>query len=644
MVLNLPAGGLARAGGTSAAQIEGMRLFEAGRFQEAILYFGQVLERHPRDMKALNMRGICYLRTEQPEKALADFDRMNLGTVRFAQSFGDRFGIFSPTVAEAHGNRGMALLMLGRDQEALQSFQRATYLWSLPENSQRAVLPRDRAQMIRSRAGAYEGLGQSYHRLGQAGLAALAYTHAIALDPTDANGFAGRGDVLAAQRLYDQAVSDYTEAIRLDSLHSRAYTGRGIVHYELGRDEPALTDLDRAIALDPKFAKAYSYRGAVHARLGQNELAVADYDALIQLMPKSAGAYKDRGGVLIRLGRFEQAIKDLDEAIGLDPKRAAAYQNRGAAYNSLGQYERAIDDLTQAIQLNPDRVGAYANRGLAHFAIGEFDQAVVDLSQAIQLDPRSPIPFFNRAQVFARLGMPDRAVQDFNAASRLDPRLATAHVAGGLIPSPPGRRDAAVQDFNMALRMDPQEVNVFYDRANALRQRGDWLGALADYDRAIARDPKRAEIYLARGWARLGAGVEWADNDARAYLALKGWRDPLAPYMALLAILGARGTPREAATRRLLDEALAKLPPRTWPVPLLCYFRGEHTEAALLQAAVSLRQQTEAHAFLGLDRLQDGDRSTAVTHLRWARDHGASGSIATDVARATLGRIEPNPR
>src|SRR5262249_36116712 len=149
----------------------------------------------------------------------------------------------------------------------------------------------------------------------------------------------------------------------------------------------------------------------------------------------------------------------------------------------------------------------------------------------------------------------------------------TAHAAGGLIPSPPGRRDAAVQDFNMALRMDPQEVDVFYDRANALRQRGDWLGALADYDRAIARDPKRAEIYLARGWARLGAGVEWADNDARAYLALKGWRDPLAPYMALLAILGARGTPREAATRRLLDEALAKLPPRTWPVPLLRYFR-----------------------------------------------------------------------
>ena len=633
ILLSVLAGGPARGNATSAAQLEGLRLCAAGRFAEAIPYFNQVLERHPRDTTILNKRGICYLRTKQPEKALADFDRMNLNTLRFVQGFGDRFGIISPLYPEAFGNRGIALLMLGRDQEALESFLVSTRLWA---GQGRSVPPR-------SRAGAYEGLGQAYHHLGQDAPAAAAYNQAIAIDPTDPNAFAGRGDVLATQRLFDEAIADYTEAIRLDPSHSRAFAGRGILFYNLGRDEAALTDLDQAIAIDPQFARAYSYRGAARARRGQNEQALADYDRLIELMPENAGAYKDRGGVLVRLGRFDRAIPDLDRAIRLEPKRATAYQNRGAAYSSLGQFERAIDDLTEAIRLDSENAGAYSNRGLAHYALGEYDQALADLSQAIQLEPRTALTHFNRGEVFARLAMLDRALQDYNEAIRLEPRLAPAHAAIGRIQSRRGRGVEAIHEFDMAVRLAPQELSVYSDRGHARREGGDWVGALADYDRAIAIDPKRAETYVARGWARLAAGAEWADNDARAYLSLRGWKDGLAPYMALLAVLGARGTQREADARRVLDEALAHLPHRAWPTPILSYFRGELTEAALLQAAVGARQQTEAHAFVGLDRFQAGNRAAALPHLRWARDHGAPGSIATDVARALLSRIEPHP-
>ena len=78
--------------------------------------------------------------------------------------------------------------MLGRDQEALESFQQAVNLWNRPWNY--------RGDTRRSRAGAYEGLGQAYHRLGQDAAAIEAYNQAIAIDPTDPNAFAGRGDVL----------------------------------------------------------------------------------------------------------------------------------------------------------------------------------------------------------------------------------------------------------------------------------------------------------------------------------------------------------------------------------------------------------------------------------------------------------------
>ena len=222
--------------------------------------------------------------------------------------------------------------------------------------------------------------------------------------------------------------------------------------------------------------------------------------------------------------------------------------------------------------------------------IGEYDRAIVDLSQAIELEPNVALTHFNRAEVFLRLGMRERALHDYTEAVRLEPRLAPAYAAIGRIESQLGRREEALRDFDMALRLDPKGmgVAVYQDRGNIRREGGDWSGALADYDRAITLQPKRADLYVARGWARLGSGSEWADNDARAYLELKGWHDGFSPYMALLAILGARGTPREAEARRLLDEAVVNSPRRTWPIPVLRYLRGDLDEAALFRAAGGL--------------------------------------------------------
>jgi tetratricopeptide (TPR) repeat protein len=635
----------------STERAEGLRLYQAGRFQEAIPLFDRVLARRERDLEIYMKRGACYLRTEQPEKALADFDRVN----QYSQGFGRFFpprGFLTPsetwlptptgqvTFAESYGNRGIALLMLGRNEEALQSFLAATQLWSLPENRPGVNRANTRAQLRSGRAAAYQGLGQAYYRLGQNEQAYYAYSEAVALNPADANGFAGRGDILRAVRMPDLALADYSQAIQLDPSHSRAICGRGTAFMDLGRDAEAQADFDRAIALDAKFAKAYRYRGALRSRRGENEAALADFDRVVALLPDEADAYKDRGGVLVRMGQFERAITELDHAIRIDSKNAAAFQNRGAAYNGLSQYQRAIEDLTLAIELDPRRAGAYSNRGLAHFAMGEYDQAIADLSQAVQLAPQEATPYFNRAEVFARLGLSGQAIQDYTEAIRLDPRMNVARVALARLHAGLGQRERALHDLDMALQLDPKKAAVYFDRGNLLREQGDWRGALAAYDRAIVLEPKRAELYVARGWSRLCAGVEGADYDARAFLMLKGWRDAMSPYMALLAVTGARSCGRPGDAQPVLDEALANTQGRSWPVPILRYLKGGLSAADLLRGAVTMRQQAEAHTFLGLDRLQAGDAAAALDHLRWARDHSASGSIAGDVARATLARID----
>jgi tetratricopeptide (TPR) repeat protein len=645
----------ARADNTNDARLTGIRLLESGRFAEAIPYFDRVLASHGRDIEILNKRGICFLRTDQPEKALADFDRVVENGSRFARSFGwgpiyDPNQTWLPTPTgipsypPAYGNRGIALLMLGRDQEAADSFTRAANLWNAPEWHQLIDTKQNRAMIARGRAGAYEGLGQAHHRLGQNEQAVSDYTQAIQIDPTDANGFAGRGDALTSLKLAEQAIADFTEAIRLDPDHSRAYLGRGIALIDLGRDSTALADLDRAIAIDPRLARAYSFRGALHSRHGRNELALADYDALISLLPDNPGAFKDRGGVLVRMGRFDAAIKDLTKAIRLDPKRAKSYLNRGAAYNGLRQYERAISDLTEAIRLDSENAGAFTNRGLACFGAGLYDQSITDLSEAIQIEPANPVFHFNRAEVFARLGVRDRAIADYQEALRLNPAFSSAKTALAQLESGKVAPGVSTPESDMALHVDSTEVTMLLERGNDRRDKGDWLGALADYNKAIVLDPRRADLYVARGWSRLAAGADGADFDAQAYLKIKGWGDKLAPHMAVLAVLGARSAGRMSEGQAILDEAFLSLRSREWPLPILRYLAGQISQDTLLAVADTDRRRTDARLCVGLSLLSGSDRAGGQRHLEWVRAHAPAGSIASDVARATIERIAPTAR
>ena len=77
MAMAAMAANTAHADPTRADRDQGLRLYEARQFAEAIPYFDRVLERHHRDTEVRIKRGACYVATNQPAKALADFDWVN---------------------------------------------------------------------------------------------------------------------------------------------------------------------------------------------------------------------------------------------------------------------------------------------------------------------------------------------------------------------------------------------------------------------------------------------------------------------------------------------------------------------------------------------------------------------------------------
>jgi tetratricopeptide (TPR) repeat protein len=95
----------------------------------------------------------------------------------------------------------------------------------------------------------------------------------------------------------EEAYNDFNRAIEIDPTRADGYAGRANTLLTLGRYQESLPDYNRAIEIDPELANAYANRGSVHSHLGQYEKAIADYEKALELDPK----IDDKPGFVKRL-------------------------------------------------------------------------------------------------------------------------------------------------------------------------------------------------------------------------------------------------------------------------------------------------------------------------------------------------------
>ena len=637
----------ARAADVHQLRGDALRLYAEGRFAEALPLFDQLLKSKPRDIESLNKRGCIYLRRNQPQRALADFNRAAQYIPFFdldQQQMGRQMlpGILFPLTANpywsyqlypsAFTNRGIAQMMLGNDAAALEDFQHALNLYYF------SAIP-----WAPGVASAYSGIGQIYHRKGDDALALDAYDRALRFNRNDPNAYVGRGAALSALGRPDEARESLDKAIQIDPRNARGYGHRALLYERLGRANDALEDYDAALRLEPGAAMVRRYRGALLSRLGRHDDASADLTEAIKANPTDAESYKDRGGILGRNGEFTRALADLDEAVRLDPRSSKAHQNRAAAYNGLARYEDAVQDSDEAVRLDPNNAGARNNRGLALIGLRRYDEAVADLTEALRLNPSLVPAYVNRGGAYRQLGMLEQAKSDYEDVLKLAPGLALAE-AGLAQVHELIRLHSHAAPMEVFALADPAAARRHRAEADVLRARGDWSGAVASYGKALEADPDNFESLAFRGWSRLIAGESGAADDARLWLDRKGWRDPFAPYMALLGVLAARGENHPDIAEIFLDEALANTRPPAWPAPVFRYLKHTIPAADLVSSADTPDHQAEAHVVIGLDLYLGRQPLAATDPLRRAAAQGSERSIARDLARATLARIAaPRP-
>jgi tetratricopeptide (TPR) repeat protein len=202
------------------------------------------------------------------------------------------------------------------------------------------------------------------------------FNRAIELDPNNPNLYFERGEVYARSDKNDQAIADFSQAIKLNPQFTEAYYFRGLQYtYQKPADfQSAIADFDQAIKLNPNKAGYYDARGRARSNLKDYQGAIDDYRELLRLAP-TANVYSDLGFAFAALGKNDQAIANYDEAILLVPKHSTAYYGRGLVRAKQGDKKAAMADFKQA-QLNYEE-----NMGKENFDQPEYQRILKAIEQ-----------------------------------------------------------------------------------------------------------------------------------------------------------------------------------------------------------------------------------------------------------------------
>jgi len=198
-------------------------LHQAGRFQEAIELYNQILPSQQDNAQLLYLLGTANLQTARREQGIEQL-RRSLA--------------LSPQNPAAHNNIGVALKELKRLEEALANFDEAL-----------ALAP--------DFADAYNNRGDVLRDLNRTDEALASFDKALAISPNYAAAYNNRGVVLQELRRPHEALVSFDNALAISPDYAEAYANRGNVLRDLKRLDEVLTSYNAALAINSNYADAY---------------------------------------------------------------------------------------------------------------------------------------------------------------------------------------------------------------------------------------------------------------------------------------------------------------------------------------------------------------------------------------------------
>jgi tetratricopeptide (TPR) repeat protein len=257
-------------------------LFHERKFREAVVALDAFLAAHPRDARALVLRGDSKADLGDNAEALKDYN----SAIKI-----------NPEYQYAYVTRCETRLQLEDLSGALSDCDTAVRL--------------DATDAL-----AYEDRGDVQFQREAYAPALTDYDRAIQLGRSGAYVFAARCDTERLVGKRDLAKADCEKALSLDPKSRRGLWARGRLALVETRYTDGIADLNAYIAQKPQTSDtAYYFRGLAYNRISSYRLALEDLRTYVQRQPADPDGYKERALANYGVGAKDAALADLDVAL-----------------------------------------------------------------------------------------------------------------------------------------------------------------------------------------------------------------------------------------------------------------------------------------------------------------------------------------
>lgn len=317
----------------------------------------QAVKVAPENLEAIRMRGMLFLQSQQPDKAMEDFKR---------------WAELEPENADPLLLTVQVLSELDRLDEAVTVLNQA--IEKQPENF--------RLLSLRGRLFLDQSRGKSEEETKQ---------------------------------FLDKALADADAALKLEAQDIEALIVRATILSDRKQAEAALTDINKVLELQPNLIRGLWIRSLIQASQENYAEAIKDVQLLAENAPENP-AFKLQLAALLNASKEpRKAIELYDQILRVDPENASAIRGRGDAYLSLGDHKNAIKDYTEALAFEPEDDGILNN--LAWVLATSPSDELRDGKKAVELATKAcEVTGFREPHILSTLASAYAEVGDFENA------------------------------------------------------------------------------------------------------------------------------------------------------------------------------------------------------------------------------------
>ncbi|HZD53913.1 MAG TPA: sulfotransferase [Woeseiaceae bacterium] len=337
---------------------EVLELVDRGEYAHAEGLCRALLQKYPRDVNLVGLRGAVLIKLERPEEAEQALKQAIRLAPTFAKPYEDlghallelkrpreaaaalRSAVrLDPKLEQGWFKLGRALAMLGLGSEADEAFEKSFAL--NPERGQLA-------------------LAAEHHKEGRLEEAERIYRRIIRANPKNADAIRMLGRVALSAKRNADAERLFRRAMRLAPGFTGAMTDLARMLKEQNRFDEAIALLEEVIRLGPGNPQTHLQLAATLAPAALTWRAIDEYEKALELSPKFAGARLGLGHVLKTVGRQEEAIAAYRECIRLRPDNGESYwslanlKTYSLSDEDIAAMEKRLarDDLTRQSRVN----------------------------------------------------------------------------------------------------------------------------------------------------------------------------------------------------------------------------------------------------------------------------------------------------